>query len=113
MNRTMTCLTTRLISVRVRRSQIYRTSLKLVPIPWSSTCKHTGDDTYRQLAEKGVRAIIGLADPLPYLPAQEIDPSTGEFTDKYVVSSAFVANVTMIHLTDRHGEEDQIVTLSI
>jgi mannosyl-oligosaccharide alpha-1,2-mannosidase len=75
--------------------------------------KHTGDDTYRQLAEKGVRAIIGLADPLPYLPAQEIDPSTGEFTDKYVVSSAFVANVTMIHLTDRHGEEDQIVTLSI
>jgi len=46
--------------------------------------KHTGDDTYRQLAEKGVRALINLAAPLPFLPAQVIDPSTGKFADKYV-----------------------------
>jgi mannosyl-oligosaccharide alpha-1,2-mannosidase len=48
--------------------------------------KHTDDDTYRQLAEKGVKAVIDLAGPLPYLPAQEIDPSTGKFADGYVVS---------------------------
>jgi len=57
--------------------------------------KHTGDDTYRQLAEKGVRALINLAAPLPFLPAQVIDPSTGKFADKYVVSYAFAANATV------------------
>lgn len=59
--------------------------------------KHTGNDNYRQLAEKGVRAVIDLADPLPYLPAQEIDPSTGEFADKYVVSYAFAECRSMTH----------------
>jgi mannosyl-oligosaccharide alpha-1,2-mannosidase len=52
--------------------------------------KHTGNDTYRRLAEGGVRAVIDLADPLPNFPAQDIDPSTGQFTDGYVVSHAAV-----------------------
>jgi mannosyl-oligosaccharide alpha-1,2-mannosidase len=54
--------------------------------------KHTGNDTYRQLAEKAVKAVMALTPPLPGLPAQTIDPSTGAFVDKYVVSLALAIN---------------------
>lgn len=47
--------------------------------------KHTGNATYQELAEKGVKALIAIADPLPGIPAQGFDPSTGESVGSYVV----------------------------
>lgn len=47
--------------------------------------KHTGNQTYRELAEKAVQGIIALPDPLPGMAAQGIDPSTGESIGSYVV----------------------------
>lgn len=48
--------------------------------------KHTGNDTYRQLAEASVKAVINAPAPLPGLAAQGIDPSTGAPVGGYVVS---------------------------
>ncbi|KZT65305.1 glycoside hydrolase family 47 protein [Daedalea quercina L-15889] len=48
------------------------------------TANFTGNDTYRELAEKPVIYIANLPPPLPNLPAQVIDPTTGEFADAYV-----------------------------
>lgn len=56
------------------------------PVPGPVRRKLTGNDTYRQLAEKSVRHIAGLADPFPGLAPQCIDPSTGQFTCSLVVS---------------------------
>lgn len=36
---------------------------------------------------------MGITPPLPGLPAQEIDPSTGKFADAYVVSLALAINL--------------------
>ncbi|EPT00562.1 hypothetical protein FOMPIDRAFT_59833 [Fomitopsis schrenkii] len=44
----------------------------------------TGNDTYRQLAEKPVIYIANLPPPLPNLPAQVVDPTSGQFADAYV-----------------------------
>lgn len=52
---------------------------------WGTLTKHTGNDTYRQLAEKAAKAVITLPDPLPGLPAQVVDPGTGKPADGYVV----------------------------
>jgi mannosyl-oligosaccharide alpha-1,2-mannosidase len=52
---------------------------------WGTLSKHTGNDTYRQLAEKAVKAVIAVPDPLLGLPAQDIDPTTGKSVDGYVV----------------------------
>ncbi|KII87574.1 glycoside hydrolase family 47 protein [Plicaturopsis crispa FD-325 SS-3] len=46
--------------------------------------KYTGNQTYIQLAEKAVRAIIALEDPIPGLPAQGISPDSGKFVGDYV-----------------------------
>jgi mannosyl-oligosaccharide alpha-1,2-mannosidase len=51
---------------------------------WGTLSKHTGNDTYRQLAEKAVKAVIAVPDPLLGLPAQDIDPTTGKSVDGYV-----------------------------
>jgi mannosyl-oligosaccharide alpha-1,2-mannosidase len=40
---------------------------------WATLSKHTGNDTYRQLAEKSTQAIIKAPAPLPGLPAQGIN----------------------------------------
>ncbi|TDL22866.1 seven-hairpin glycosidase [Rickenella mellea] len=55
-----------------------------ITLEWSMLSKLTGNDTYRQLAEKSVRQIASLTDPLPGLAAQGIDPSTGQFVGGYV-----------------------------
>jgi len=51
---------------------------------WGTLSKHTGNDTYRQLAEKSSRHIATLGAPLPGLPAQGIDPTTGQSVGGYV-----------------------------
>ncbi|KAJ7343377.1 glycoside hydrolase family 47 protein [Mycena albidolilacea] len=48
-------------------------------LEWATLSKHTGNDTYRLLAEKAVKHIAGLATPLPGIAVQGIDPSSGEF----------------------------------
>ncbi|CAL1699575.1 unnamed protein product [Somion occarium] len=53
-------------------------------LEWSRLAKHTGNDTYRQLAENSVRHIAQLPAPLPALAAQGIDPSSGNFVGAYV-----------------------------
>jgi len=53
-------------------------------LEWSTLAKHTGNDTYRQLAENSVRHIAGLTPPLPGLAAQGIDPTSGNFVGAYV-----------------------------
>ncbi|KAL6300417.1 glycoside hydrolase [Sparassis latifolia] len=52
-------------------------------LEWGTLANFTGNDTYRVLAEKPVRWIANLV-PLPGLPAQGIDPSTGDFVGSYV-----------------------------
>lgn len=54
-------------------------------LEWATLSKHTGNDTYRELAEKSFRHIAELPSPLPGLAAQGIDPTTGEFVGGYVV----------------------------
>ncbi|KAG0316721.1 maturation of Asn-linked oligosaccharides protein, partial [Podila horticola] len=44
----------------------------------------TGNDTYYKLAQKSAMHIIQLSKPLPGLPAQGIDPQTGEAVGGYV-----------------------------
>ncbi|KAH7931258.1 glycoside hydrolase family 47 protein [Leucogyrophana mollusca] len=54
-------------------------------LEWNLLSKYTNNDTYRQLGEKPVLHIIGLPNPpLPGLPGQGLDPSTGKSTDTYV-----------------------------
>ncbi|EJC99387.1 seven-hairpin glycosidase [Fomitiporia mediterranea MF3/22] len=53
-------------------------------LEWALLSKLTGNGTYRNLAEKSVRHIISLDDPLPGLAAQCIDPSSGQFDCGYV-----------------------------
>ena len=51
---------------------------------WHTLSTLTGDDTYRQLAEGAAKHITQLTPPLPGLPAQGIDPSTGGSVGAYV-----------------------------
>ncbi|KAF7970415.1 hypothetical protein HWV62_24149 [Athelia sp. TMB] len=46
-------------------------------LEYSTLSKHTGNDTYRELAEGTVKAIMANPSPLPGLPAQGLDPTTG------------------------------------
>jgi mannosyl-oligosaccharide alpha-1,2-mannosidase len=52
-------------------------------LEWGTLTKHTGNDTYRQLAEKSTQAVIKAPAPLPGLPAQGINV-TGEPIGGYV-----------------------------
>lgn len=51
---------------------------------WGALSNFTGNQTYRELAEKAVIWIANLPPPLPALPAQGIDPATGQFVGSYV-----------------------------
>lgn len=75
-------------------------------LEWGTLAKHTGNDTYRQLAEKSTKAIINAPAPLPGLPGQGIDV-TGTPTNGYVVSPAPECQVDSMSLIvlNRHGEE--------
>ncbi|KAI9458580.1 seven-hairpin glycosidase [Lactarius psammicola] len=46
-------------------------------LEWSRLSKYTGNDTYRKLVEGSVLRIAANSAPLPGLPAQVIEPSTG------------------------------------
>ncbi|KAI0301659.1 glycoside hydrolase family 47 protein [Multifurca ochricompacta] len=47
-------------------------------LEWARLSQYTGDDRYRKLAEAAALKIANNPAPLPGLPAQRINPSTGE-----------------------------------
>ncbi|EJT98306.1 seven-hairpin glycosidase [Dacryopinax primogenitus] len=53
-------------------------------LEFSRLSVYTGNDTYRQLAENAVKAVMGQPTPLPGFPAQGIDPPTGTPDGDYV-----------------------------
>lgn len=53
-------------------------------LEWSRLSLYTGNDTYRQLTENSVKRIASNAAPLPGLPGQGIDPSSGNPVGAYV-----------------------------
>lgn len=58
--------------------------------------KHTGNNTYCDLALKSAKAVINTPAPLPGLPAQVIDPATAQPEDGYVVCLNKFANPSAI-----------------
>ncbi|KAH9051084.1 glycoside hydrolase family 47 protein [Lactarius vividus] len=53
-------------------------------LEWARLSQYTGNDTYRQLAERAARRIANNPAPHPGLPAQGIDPSTGQPIGAYI-----------------------------
>ncbi|KAN0084178.1 glycoside hydrolase family 47 protein [Tylopilus felleus] len=53
-------------------------------LEWNRLSLYTGNDTYRQLAEKAAEYMINLPPVLPGMPAMYIDPSTGQSSGSYV-----------------------------
>ncbi|CAE6481581.1 unnamed protein product [Rhizoctonia solani] len=53
-------------------------------LEWSKLAEYTGNKTYCQLAEKAMSRIGTNDSPLPGLPAQGIDPSTGKPVGDYI-----------------------------
>ncbi|KAG1753648.1 glycoside hydrolase family 47 protein [Suillus paluster] len=53
-------------------------------LEWNRLSKHTGNSTYRELAEKSVQFMIQMPAPLPGMPAQGINPKTGDSIGGYV-----------------------------
>ncbi|THH11407.1 hypothetical protein EW146_g8052 [Bondarzewia mesenterica] len=53
-------------------------------LEWSRLSIYTGNDTYRKLTEDSVRLMASNPAPLPSLPAQGIDPSSGDPVGGYV-----------------------------
>ncbi|KAF5357263.1 hypothetical protein D9756_006499 [Leucocoprinus leucothites] len=53
-------------------------------VEWGTLSKHTGNDRYRQLAEKAMRRIATNPSPLPGLAAQGIDPFSGSPVGGYI-----------------------------
>ncbi|KIJ32152.1 glycoside hydrolase family 47 protein [Sphaerobolus stellatus SS14] len=53
-------------------------------LEWSTLSQLTGNPKYRNLSESSVRHIAQLTPPLPGLPAQSIDPQSGDFIGAYV-----------------------------
>ena len=84
-------------------------------LEWATLSKYTGNSTYRSFAERSAKRIASNPKPLPGLPAQGIDPQSGNPVGGYVVRRfSFGGKVRAIdHILCRHGEVDQIATLSI
>ncbi|CAE6430566.1 unnamed protein product [Rhizoctonia solani] len=53
-------------------------------LEWSKLTEYTGNKKYRDLTEKAMRRIGTNDSPLPGLPAQGIDPSTGKPVGDYI-----------------------------
>lgn len=53
-------------------------------LEWAKLSDYTGNQTYRQLTEKAMRKIGSNAAPLPGLPAQGINPTTGQPSGDYI-----------------------------
>jgi hypothetical protein len=88
-------------------------TLKLT-LEWATLSKYTGNSTYRLLAEKSAKKIASNPKPLPGLPAQGIDPQSGNPVGGYVVSIVLSANVRAVDHQSccRHGVVAQIATSS-
>jgi mannosyl-oligosaccharide alpha-1,2-mannosidase len=54
-------------------------------LEWATLSKYTGNSTYRSLAEKSAKKIAENPKPLLGLPAQGIDPASGNPVGGYVV----------------------------
>ncbi|KAH9027042.1 glycoside hydrolase family 47 protein [Lactarius hengduanensis] len=69
-------------------------------LEWARLSNYTGDAKYRKLAEGAALAIANNPAPLPGLPAQGIDPSTGQPTwgggsdsyFEYLIKYAYLSN---------------------
>ncbi|KAB5593644.1 hypothetical protein CTheo_2937 [Ceratobasidium theobromae] len=53
-------------------------------LEWSKLSDYTGNQTYRTLAEKAMRRIGTNTAPLPGLPGQGVNPSTGQPSNDYI-----------------------------
>ncbi|KAH7339611.1 seven-hairpin glycosidase [Rhizoctonia solani] len=53
-------------------------------LEWSKLAEYTGNKTYLELAEKSMRRVGTNDSPLPGLPAQGINPSTGKPVGDYI-----------------------------
>ncbi|KAG1723110.1 glycoside hydrolase [Suillus lakei] len=53
-------------------------------LEWNRLSKYTGNSTYQTLAEQSVQHMIQMSTPLPGMPAQGIDPKTGNAVGGYV-----------------------------
>ncbi|KAF8739758.1 glycosyl hydrolase 47 family, partial [Rhizoctonia solani] len=53
-------------------------------LEWAKLAEYTGNKTYLELAEKSMRRIGTNDSPLPGLPAQGVDPSTGKPVGDYI-----------------------------
>ncbi|EIW78379.1 glycoside hydrolase family 47 protein [Coniophora puteana RWD-64-598 SS2] len=53
-------------------------------LEWNRLSQYTGNDTYRQLAEKSVKYMMGLPTPVNGIPPQGIDPATGKSVGSYI-----------------------------
>ncbi|KAJ7439202.1 glycoside hydrolase family 47 protein [Mycena latifolia] len=53
-------------------------------LEWTTLSKFTKNATYGDLTTKAVLHMANLADPLPGLAPQNIDPATGEFVGEYM-----------------------------
>ncbi|KAG0704897.1 glycoside hydrolase family 47 protein [Suillus ampliporus] len=53
-------------------------------LEWSRLSEYTGNSTYQELVEKSVQFMIQMPAPLPGMPAQGIDPTTGDSVGGYV-----------------------------
>lgn len=51
---------------------------------WNRLSQYTGNSTYQTLAEKSVQHMIHMSTPLPGMPAQGINPTTGDSVGGYV-----------------------------
>ncbi|CEL60910.1 putative mannosyl-oligosaccharide alpha-1,2-mannosidase 1B OS=Neosartorya fumigata (strain CEA10 / CBS 144,89 / FGSC A1163) GN=mns1B PE=3 SV=1 [Rhizoctonia solani AG-1 IB] len=56
-------------------------------LEWAKLTEYTGNKTYLELAEKSMRRIGMNDSPLPGLPAQGIDPSTGKPVGDYITAT--------------------------
>ena len=87
-------------------------------LEWATLSKYTGNITYKNLAENSVRHIATAGAPLPGLPAQGLDPSTGNPVGGYVVSFCdFLLVISSTNFVSslflRHGEAARIATSNI
>ncbi|KAG2134864.1 glycoside hydrolase family 47 protein [Suillus clintonianus] len=53
-------------------------------LEWNRLSKYTGNSTYQELVEKSVQHMIQMSTPLPGMPAQGINPKTGDSVGGYV-----------------------------
>ncbi|KAL4079415.1 glycoside hydrolase family 47 protein [Scleroderma citrinum] len=79
------------VNFATRRPRIEDTSIAgagTLTLEWSRLSLYTGNDTYRQLAEKAMQHLIHMPSDLPGMLPQMLNPSTGDATNNYVTWGA-------------------------